>query len=150
MKKSIIYGVCAVAFLLLITPTIPAQQYKLMAGIIETDFQQHLEHVIVSLRCIDEDVTQIDYQREIVLKSFHEIKQMQELGCFDALPTCFKFIIRTLLSLIFSIIGTILGVIFGKLFGPLLVFLVKVITFPAKLLAKILEFLFNENRLIAT
>jgi hypothetical protein len=149
MKKAIICGVCAVAFLLCLTPTIPAQQYRLVKNTIEKDFQQHLDDTIVALRCIDEDKTQIEYQKEILLKSFHEMKQIWELGGLDAVPTCFKFLIKTLLSLIFAFLGTILGIIFGKIFGPLLVFLVKVITYPARLLAKILEFIFDRNRIIA-
>ncbi len=149
MKKAIIFGVCVAAFLLLITPTIPAQQYTLVKDIIEKDFQQNLDDTIVALRRISKDETQIEYQKEILFKSFHQMKQMREDGGFDTVPTCFKSIINLLLSLILSILGAIVGTIFGKLFGPLLVFLVKVLTFPAILFAKILEFLFNKKTIIA-
>jgi len=149
MKKEIICGVCAVAFLLLITPTIPAQQYTLVKDTIERDFQQHLDDTIVALRCISKDETQIEYQKEILLQSFHEMKQIWEHGGFDAVPTYFKSLINTLLSLILSLLGAIVGTIFGILFGPLLVFMVKVLTFPAIVLAKILEFIFNGNGITA-
>ena len=149
MKNKIICGVCAIAFVLLLTPTIPAQQYRLVNDTIERDFHQHLDTAIIALRIIVEDDAQIEYQKGIFLESFNGMKQIWNLGGFDAVPTCFKSLINTLLSLILSILGTILGIIFGKLFGPLLVFIIKVITFPAILFAKILEFLFDKNRIVA-
>ena len=149
MKKGIICGVCAVVLLLFLTPTIPAQQYTLVKDILEKDFQQNLDDTIVTLRRISKDETQMEYQKEILLKSFHQMKQIREYGGFDAVPTCFNSIINLLLSLILSILGAIVGTIFGKLFGPLLVFLVKVLTFPAILFAKILEMLFDGNIITA-
>ena len=149
MKNEIICGVCAVAFLLLITPTIPAQQCMMVKNTIEKDFQQHLDTAIASLETIVRNNKQLEYQSEIVTESFNEMKQIWEHGGLDAVPTYFKSLINTLLSFILAILGTILGIIFGKLFGPLLVFIVKVITFPAILLAKILELLFDGNRIIA-
>ena len=149
MKNKIICGVGAITFLLLLTPTIPAQQYRLVNDTIEKDFQQHLDTAIIALRTIVEDDVQIEYQKGIVMESFNEIKQIWEHEELKAIPTYFKSFINTLLSLILALIGTIIGTIFGKLFGPLLVFIVKVTTFPAILLAKILEFLFNGDRIIA-
>lgn len=148
MKKEIICGVCAVAFLLLITPTIPAQQSMMVKNTIEKDFQRHLDGTIYALKNMVEGGVESEYQKVIAIASFNEIKQIWEHGGLDVVPTYFKSIIHTLLSFILAIVGTILGIIFGKLFGPLLVFIVKVITFPAILLAKILEFFFEENRLI--
>lgn len=54
-------------------------------------------------------------------------------------PTC----IRLILQLIFSLILAIIGTIFGILFGPILVIVIKLITFPAILLAKIITFILN-------
>ena len=52
-------------------------------------------------------------------------------------PTC----IRLILQFIFSLLLTIIGTIFGILFGPILVLIIKIITFPAILLAKIITFI---------
>ena len=52
-------------------------------------------------------------------------------------------IIQLILSLIFSIIGTVIGIIFGKILGSLLVLIVRILTAPIILLAKIIEFIVN-------
>jgi hypothetical protein len=52
-------------------------------------------------------------------------------------PTCIRLILSIIISLIFSIIGTI----FGILFGPILTLIIKIITAPAILLAKIITFI---------
>ena len=135
MKKGMICGVCAVAFILCLTPTISAQQYRLVNDTIEKEFQQHFDQATIALRNLGKDETQFEDEKKIVMESLNEIKQVVNLECFDALPLCFKFLINTLLSLIFAILGTLFGIVFG----PLLTFLVKVLTFPAVLLAKILE-----------
>ncbi|VVB61774.1 Uncharacterised protein [uncultured archaeon] len=54
-------------------------------------------------------------------------------------PTCIRLILQFIFSLILAIIGTI----FGILFGPILVIVIKLITFPAILLAKIITFIIN-------
>ena len=54
-------------------------------------------------------------------------------------PTCIRLILRFIFSLILAIIGTIFGIIFG----PILVLIIKIITFPAILLAKIITFIIN-------
>lgn len=149
IKKIIIAGVCAVAFLLVITPTIPAQQCELVKETLEKDFQRHLDRAIIALRAIVEDDAQIEYQKGVVIESIKDMKQIWKLGGFDTVPLCFKFLLRTLLSLILSILGTIFGILFGKIFGPLLIVLVKVLTFPARLIAQILEFLFDRNKTLA-
>jgi hypothetical protein len=54
-------------------------------------------------------------------------------------PTCIRLILQFIFSLILAVIGTI----FGILFGPILVIIIKLITFPAILLAKIITFIIN-------
>jgi hypothetical protein len=54
-------------------------------------------------------------------------------------PTCILLILGFIIGLILSIIGTI----FGILFGPILVLIIKIITAPAILLAKIIIFIIN-------
>ena len=145
MEKKIIYGVCAVVFLLVITPTIPAQQYTLVKETIEEDFQRHLNNAITALKNIREDQTRFEDQKEIIMKSFNEMKLTIEHGELDAIPTCFMFLINTLLSLIFAALGTLFGIVFG----PLLTLITKIITAPAMILANIIAFLFGVNNTIA-
>ena len=59
------------------------------------------------------------------------------------LPTFILKILGFILSIIFSLIGTIIGIIFGKIFGPLLVLIVRILTAPAVLLAKIIAYIVN-------
>lgn len=141
MKKGIICGVCAVTLILFLTPTIPAQQYRLVNDTIKKEFQQQLDVAIATLRDIGKDTSKLEDQKKIVMNSFNEMKQILNLGGLDTLPTCFKFLLNTLLSLILAALGTLFGIVFG----PLFTFLVKIITFPAVLLAKILEMIFNGN-----
>jgi len=144
MKKVIICGVCAVVFLLVITPTIPAQQYTLVKDTIEDEFQRHLTNAITALKSIREDQTQFENQKEIIMKSFNEMKMIIELGELDVIPKCHMFRISTLLSLIFAALGTLFGIVFG----PLLTLITKIITAPSIILAEILEFLFGGNNTI--
>ena len=144
MKKVIICGVCAVVFLLVMTPTIPAQQYTLVKDTIEEKFQRHLTNAITALKSIREDQTQFEHQKEIIIKSFNEIKMIIESGELDAIPKCQMFLINTLLSLIFAALGTLFGIVFG----PVLTLITKIITAPAIILAEILEFLFGGNNKI--
>lgn len=144
MKKVIICGVCAVVFLLVMTPTIPAQQYTLVKDTIEEKFQRHLTNAITALKSIREDQTQFEHQKEIIIKSFNEIKMIIESGELDAIPKCHMFLINTLLSLIFAALGTLFGIVFG----PVLTLITKIITAPAIILAEILEFLFGGNNKI--
>ncbi len=143
-KNKIIYGVWAVAFLLCITPTIPAQQYRLVNDTIENDIQNHLNMAIAALRNMDKDESQLEANKKIVMESLNEIKQMINLDIFDDMPKCFNFVINTLISLMLAILGTLFGIVFG----PVLTLLVKVLTFPAMLLAKILSLVFNGNNII--
>jgi predicted membrane protein len=56
-----------------------------------------------------------------------------------SVPTCIKTIFGIIIGLIFSIIGTIFGIIFG----PLIAFIIRLLTFPAVLLAKLIAFIIN-------
>jgi len=55
------------------------------------------------------------------------------------IPTCIKTIFGIIIGLIFSIIGTIFGIIFG----PVLAFIIRILTLPAVLLAKLIAFIIN-------
>jgi hypothetical protein len=141
MRKKMICGVCAIAFLLFLTPMIPAQQYTQVKKTMIKEFQQQLERTFDTMRSMKEDDSQKEGKKQSILVTFNTQKNVLEMKDLDAKPTCFKFVISTLLSLIFALLGTI----FGMIFGPLLALIVKVITFPAVLLAKIIVFLLNGN-----
>jgi hypothetical protein len=111
MKKAILIGVCAVTFLLFITPMIPAQQFQQVKEVIEKEFQDQIESNL--LNTIGKDVE----------------------------PAIMKF----LFSLIISLIGSLIGTIFGRIFGPVRTLIVKILTFPAVLLAKIIGLIFGSN-----
>ena len=58
-----------------------------------------------------------------------------------SLPMIFGNLKGLILCILLSIIGTIFGIIFGRFFGHLIVLIVKILTAPAILLAKIIEFI---------
>jgi len=146
MKKGIIIGVCAVTLLLCMTPTISAQQTTLMEDAIEDEYQYHFDAWIAALDTIRIDTSQIEEQRNQVEEMISSMEESLELiDEQEAKPTCIKFLINTLISLILAALGTLFGIILG----PLLALLVKVLTAPAVLLAKIIAF-FLEGNEIAT
>jgi hypothetical protein len=111
MKKVILIGVCAVTFLLCVTPIIPAQQYQKVKETIENEVQEQIE------------------------------SKLLKIGDPDVEPAIFRLIF----SLILSLIGTIIGIIFGRIFGPLLTLFVKILTFPARVLAWIIGLIFGST-----
>lgn len=146
MKKGIIIGVCAVTLLLCMTPTISAQQTTLIKDAIKHEYRYHLDGWIADLDTIIIDTSQRDEQRNQVEEMLSCMGESLELiGEQEAKPTCIKFLISTLISLILAALGTLFGIIFG----PLLAFLVKVLTAPAVLLAKIIAFFLDGNNIAA-
>ena len=113
MKKQIIFGVLIATFLMLITPTINAQQYMQVKEEIQLKIEENIN----------------DYYQEIGI----------ELNDNDVKPTFIQFIMNLIISLIFTIFGTLTGIIFG----PMIAFILRLITAPAVILAKIVSFLVN-------
>ena len=113
MKKQILFGVMIATFLMLITPSINAQQYMQVKEEIQLKIEENIN----------------DYYQEIDL----------ELNDNDAKPTFIQFIMNLIISLILTIFGTLTGIIFG----PMIAFILRLITAPAIILAKIISFLIN-------
>jgi uncharacterized ion transporter superfamily protein YfcC len=145
MKKSIIIGVCITTLLLLITPTISANQYnKVMEeqNIIiekyEQSLQLKLENVINKLSKIHPNLVVKQNENEIqsnIIKNIQSIKEKQDKTLFlsNGLTA----------NLILSFILSILGTIFGIIFGPILALITLILVSPAVLLAKFIEILVN-------
>ena len=129
--KKVIFGICAISFILLIAPIIPAQQFKL----VEEEIYMNIEDQINLLYNLE--------KKDIKINDLNKIKDginnILESNEFDVKPTFFKFILSTIVSLIFAIIGTIFGIIFG----PLLSVIIQLLTAPAVILAKIISLIFG-------
>jgi hypothetical protein len=145
MKKRIIIGVCITTLLLLITPTISANQYNkvmeeqnIRIEKYEQSLQLKLENIINKLSKINLKLVVKQNENEIqsnILKNIQSIKEKQGNTLF--LST--GLTANLLLSFILSIIGTIFGIIFG----PILALITLIIVSPAIVLAKIIEILVN-------
>jgi len=145
MKKRIIIGVCITTILLLITPTISANQYNkvmeeqnIRIEKYEQSLQLKLENILNKLSKINLNLVVKQNGNEIqsnIIKNIQNIKEKQDNTLFlsNALTA------NLILSFILSIIGTIFGIIFG----PILAMIVLVIVSPAVLLAKFIEILVN-------
>lgn len=125
MKKQILLGVSIITFLLLITPTISATEYRQVEKEIKTTVANQLNTIQERIK---------HFSNKITTEKSYQSKEQP-----DASPTFILFILNFLISLIFSIIGTIFGIIFG----PILTLLVRILTAPAIILAKIIEFIFG-------
>jgi hypothetical protein len=121
MKKSIIFGVCITIFVLILTPSISAQQYSIIEESVRSEINDTIE------------------QYDSIIQTRDNKKSTNEGNEAHSEPTIFKFIISTIVSVFFAIIGTI----FGMIFGPLLTLLIRVVTAPAILLTKIIAFVIN-------
>jgi len=105
----------------------------------------NIDIFIEKIRQIIEDLN----LKSIDLKSTNELRELSddlsELKISYVnnpyLPTVLGNIPGFILGLILSLIGTIIGIIYGKIFGPLTVLLVKILTAPAVLFAKIIQFI---------
>jgi hypothetical protein len=137
MNKAIICGICAAVFLLVATPTIPAQQYMLVKENIQQDFEQHANNLVLALQNMKENNAQ--GQKDAVLASFNELKGSWSMLGLDNVRTTLGFFLSTLLALIFAALGTL----FAMIFGPLITIIIKVITFLPRLLAWILSTIFH-------
>ena len=140
MKKEIIIGVCFTAMVILISPTISAQEYtqveKAYENAIQEQFQEMERFLFTDEELTDEQIQ----QRQKIISSLSYLKEMVE-NSGESTFIVSGIIIHTIISLLFSLIGTIFGVIFG----PILSFLVMVLVSPALFLAKIISFILGDN-----
>jgi ABC-type cobalt transport system substrate-binding protein len=150
MKKKILFGAIFSISIIMLVNTSSALEYKTV-----TDYNTDLiESKLKNLDIFIEKIRQIIADINIKLSNVESLNGFQNLSdelselkisyinnpsfhtIFDKLP-------GNILSLILSLIGTIIGIIYGKIFGSLTVLLVKILTAPAVLLAKIIESITN-------
>ncbi|PNX46598.1 MAG: hypothetical protein BV457_04610 [Thermoplasmata archaeon M9B1D] len=143
MKIKILFGAIFSICIIMLVNTSSAVEYKTV-----TDYNTELlESKLEKIKQIIEDIN----AKSNNLKSLNELQKLSDvlselkISYFNN-PSLLKInwnLPNFILGLILSIIGTIIGIIYGKIFGPLTVFLIKILTAPAILLAKIIEFIAN-------
>jgi hypothetical protein len=150
MKKKTLFGTIFFICILMLVNTSSAVEYKTVKEYNMYLIESNLENINNFLEKIRQtlDETNINlnnfiYKNEIIELSekIHELK----ISILDnsALSTFVLKILGFILSILFSLIGTIIGIIFGKIFGPLLVLILRILTAPAVLLAKVIAFILN-------
>jgi hypothetical protein len=144
MKGKIIVGVFITTLILLMVPTISAQQYHQVKQAVKLDIENQFEQKISLLKKINEPADEININMDQLIDLTDNLKEEFSVINFDTEPLFIKFLLSTLISLFFAILGTI----FGNVFGPFLALLVKLITAPAVLLSKIISFLLEEQFVI--
>jgi len=143
MKIKILFGAIFSICIIMLVNTSSAVEYKTVA-----DYNTELlESKLEKIKQIIEDIN----AKSNNLKSSNELQKLSDvlselkISYFNN-PSLLKIngnLPNFILGLILSILGTIIGIIYGKIFGPLTVFLIKILTAPAILLAKIIEFIVN-------
>ena len=144
MKRMMVLGVFISACIVLMVNSTSALEYR---TVIEHNTNEILSEIENGkINNISEKWISIFQEMKLNLKTTHDTKILSEKLTELKLtinntpqPTCIRLIIQLIIALIFSIMGTILGI----LFGPILVLIIKIITAPAILLAKIIIFIIN-------
>ncbi len=130
MKKLLIFGGLLCAFLVVATPTIPAQQYVL----INNSTQNTIDAKISQLSLLIEDC-----------KNQNELKKNNMINEVNVFNSDLKGQSSTdsfLSNLVVSLLLAFFGTLFGAIFGSLIVVLIKIITLPAIMLANVISFIF--------
>jgi hypothetical protein len=106
---------------------------------------EYIDIFIVKLRKAIKDLNSIsiDSKSTYGLEELsNELSELRNYILDNPSPQIFiRKLLRFIVSLLFSIIGTIFGILIGKIFGPLIVLIVRILTAPAVLLAKIIAFI---------
>ena len=140
----IVLGVFISACIVLMVNSISAVEYRTVIEHNTNEIISEIENG--KINNISEKWISIFQKMKLNLRTTNDIKILSEK--FTELkstinntpqPTCIRLILQFIIALIFSIIGTILGI----LFGPILVLIIKIITAPAIVLAKIILFIIN-------
>ena len=141
MRRKPIFGVLISAIILLVAPTISAQQYIQVEKTIQFEIENQIDEILSILERILSTSKNKNVEKERLIDDFETLKQKVELIDFDDELLSAGFILSVLLSLFFALLGTI----FGNIFGPILALMVQILTFPAVFLAKIISSLFDES-----
>ena len=146
MKKKILFGAIFSIFIIMLVNTSSAVECKTVTDYNKDLLESQLENINNFIERIRQTFEKSEVNSNNVI-SKNEIKefsnQLSELKILvldnPSLPTCIRTIFGFLIGLILSIIGTIFGIIFG----PLIAFIVRILTAPLVLLAKIIAFITN-------
>lgn len=150
MNKKILFGAIFSICIIMLVNTSSAVEYKTVINYNNNLLESKLENINIFIEKIIQTIENIEV-KSIDLKSTNELDDLSyelselRISIVDnpSLPKFLCNLLNFIISLLFSIIGTIIGTLFGKILGPLLVLLVRILTAPAVLLAKIIAFIFN-------
>jgi len=139
MKNSNLLGVSIAVLVLLVAPTIPAQEYKQVKDTIQIEMNNTIDDMMAMVQIFNTtEGSEIEVKN--MIWAIETVKDSSDSLWLDTEPAFFGFIISTLISLFFALLGTIFGIVFG----PVLAFIIKVLTAPAVFLAKLISFLLDK------
>ena len=141
MKKSIILGICVTSIILLLVPTIPAQQYNQAIESYQINFEDQIDLISNKLQNFDSEINDKESYKLNIINDINLIIEYFDSFEYYYQTSFIGFILNTIIALIFTFFGTI----FGILFGPILSVLIQLLTAPAVILAKIISLLFGNN-----
>ena len=141
MKKSIILGICVTSIILLLVPTIPAQQYNQAIESYQINFENQIDLIPNKLQNFDSEINDKESYKLNIINDINLIIEYFDSFEYYYQTSFIGFILNTIIALIFTFFGTI----FGILFGPILSVLIQLLTAPAVILAKIISLLFGNN-----
>ena len=148
MKKKILFGAIFSICIIILVNTSSAVEYKSVTDNNTNLLESKQKNIDIFIEKIREKIENLNL-KSIDLKSTNGLQELSD-KLFElrisylnnpSLPMIFGNLKGLILCIILSLIGTIFGIIFGKIFGHLIVLIVKILTAPAILLAKIIEFI---------
>lgn len=150
MKKKILFGAIFSVSIIMLVNTSSALECKTVIDYNTDLMESKLKNIDVFIEKIRIIIQDINIKLSNLKSSYGFQKLSDELSELKisyvnnpSLLTIIDDLPGIILSLILSLIGTIIGIIYGKIFGPLTALLVRILTAPAILLAKIIESLIN-------
>ena len=146
MKKKILIVTLISICIILLSNTASSIEYKTVNDYNVDMLSSQLYDISNSIERIQQTFENYKiYSDDLVLindlKEFSNQLSELKISILDnpSIPTCIRTIFGIIIGLIFAIIGTI----FGLIFGPVLAFIIRILTLPAVLLAKLITFIVN-------
>jgi hypothetical protein len=148
MKKITIIGLFITTILILLTPIIPANEYHQIEKSQISSLKNNLQYLYIKINnlldLIKKSIMDKDFlskEKFILLRNLNKnrnqlIEQINNLEIHKNLPIN---IFNLIISILFAIIGTIIGIVFG----PFIALIVTILTAPAIILAKLIEYIIN-------
>lgn len=148
MKKKILFGAIFSICIIMLVNTTSAVEYKTVINYDNNLLESKLENINIFIEKMrktieDRKVKSIDLKSTYELGEFSdklsELRKSIVENTF--LPKPVINLLDLLISLLYSMIGTLIGWLLGKTIGPLIAKLILILTAPAVLFAKIIEFI---------